>query len=604
VKSGTDTVLTADTGNIQGTNGKAGGYSHLWATQDIDAAQILAVGEVTAGAGQSVTNASFTSQTSTVDVTAENVDVTNTDVVANQKATVTAKEDIDGSSITSEAADVALLAQTGSISATDASAYTSIDGVAGLNIVGGSFFAKTGKIDLDAMAGNMVGFTAVTTGAAANATVDLDAQLDITGVTVDAVGTVKLGLDVEGRGNKANDIVGSVVDTDSDAWLKAEAEIDSTEVTAGNDISAVAGTYIVSSSFTAINGSIDVLAILGNVVDSTLVVKDADNTNDETATVEAGAELDDVVVSSIGSVTGTAGTWIVDGAFISEEGSVTLTANRGSITGTTAESKVSFVDADATQDINGMTVDAGTSADLNAGLDIAGNAVNADGYAVLTAWANVQGGNVNAGTMVDIVARTGDVDGITAFGGGAVTGTANQSVTNASFTSTGSTVTVTAENVDVTNTDVVANLLAKVTAKQDVIGSSVVSEAGNVEITAQTGSVSATDASAIGTNGKVTVLADVDIVAGSADADSTVKLTATKGEINGTVVETNADALLTARLDIVGVSVDAATALLKADEDIAGGVVSVTGEAELKANADLSGSGDIAGTAVDAATRS
>lgn len=444
-------------------------------------------------------------------------------------------------------------------------------------------------------------------------------------------------------------IQGGNVNTTGDADLDAGDQIDGIEVTAVADVTAKADSDIVASSFISTEDDVSIDAG-GSIIDSTIFVKDDDDSNDNFALVVAAEEIDGVTVESAQTVTVTAGTFITGGNFISEEGDVDIDALDGAIIDSTVAVKdedggggnnaaidatmdVTGVTADvvgdltvggtaavnivnltasvsedviltATRNITGAAVDADT-ADLNAGGDVNGGSltlngladidatgsvvelsVETDGAAEITAGIDVVDISVNAAsTDVDgdnISGGTVDVAGLAAIdaNNGDVTGT----VINSGILNLGTDpLTVTLDLVGV-EANVVNDI--NVVTTGDVEGSEFVSGSGSVSVDVD----DVRDSGFTGTDVSFVVVGDI------IDSTATATVTSVEGTAGGTInaltIDSALDVDLTAGQDILGSNVTAGdlvvltstTGNVQSVSVNADGAVSVFAELEIDGN--------------------
>ena len=432
---------------------------------------------------------------------------------------------------------------------------------------------------------------------------DLDSPVDISGTTVDSKRAVLTAVDLVGNVVNAgvNDAVltatgsiqGGNVNTTGDADLDAGDQIDGIEVTAVADVTATADSDIVASSFISSEDDVS-LDSGGSIIDSTIFVKDDDNSNSNFALVAADEEIDGVTVESAQTVTVTAGTFITGGNFISEEGDVDIDALDGAIIDSSAVvkdedgSSDDFATIDATMDVTGVTAD--VVGDLTVGGTAAVNIVNLTASVsedvILTATRNITGAVVDSDTAdVDgdnISGGTFDVAGLAAIdaNNGDVTGT----VINSGSLNLGiDPLTVTLDLVGV-EANVVNDI--NVVTTGDVEGSEFVSGSGSVSVDVD----DVRDSGFTGTDVSFVVAGDI------IDSTATATVTSVEGTAGGTInaltIDSALDVALTAGQDILGSNVTAGdlvvltstTGNVQSVSVNADGAVSVFAELEIDGN--------------------
>ena len=218
----------------------------------------------------------------------------------------------------------------------------------------------------------------------------LIATSDIQGVSVNAGGTVTL--------TATNGYIqGVTVLTGDDAELSAGLEIDATDITAWNDIHVNRASFIAASSFIAENGVIDITGVTGNIVDTTIVLKDSDTAGNEMVYIVIGGELDAVWIDAANDIDVTA-SYIVDGMYLSEGGDIRLDVSN-SIIGADVVTKDGDIRLIADVDVIATDVTAAGNIHFEVAGDVVNTQADATGYInVGTAAARVD--NVIGSSMV------------------------------------------------------------------------------------------------------------------------------------------------------------------------------------------------------------
>ncbi|MDT8390874.1 MAG: filamentous hemagglutinin N-terminal domain-containing protein, partial [Lentisphaeria bacterium] len=341
--------------------------------------------------------------------------------------------------------------------------------------------------------------------------------------------------------------------------LDAAGHIEGVHVVTLGDASLDTGLDIIGVSVTA-DGIINIgqTAPVRNLMNSTLAAGSAAN-----VTVSDDVHTSDI--TAISNITVIAGDSIIDTDMFSSNGAISATATAGNIAAGSAVSEGSSVTATANSGvIDGLVVEAATSATLNALQIVNGSVTTLGGDADLNATGNIAGQTVAALGNVTL-----DADG---------------DISDTSASATGDIIVGDALGTDnLINSSLAADQLIRVTVGDDVNNTAMTANDG-ITITAGQ-SITGTDM--FTTNGAISATATAgNIAAGSAVSEgSSVTATANSGVIDGLVVEAATGATLNA-LQIVNGSVTTlgGVADLNATGNISGQTVSALGDVTLDAD--------------------